>query len=170
MRKELDEKLCADFPELFAERNLPMQETTMCWGFDTDDGWHDLIHGLSKDITGLCRKYGAEIPHVVQVKEKLGGLRYYTGGVDPKVADGVFHLIMAAEMESYHVCEVCGKPGRLRIRDGWYKTICADCAKNRLIGGLMKRKGGWKVVEREEKPKKFSVKSGNIHLGVTVVG
>ena len=53
MREDWDKKLCEDFPGLYAQRNLPMIETCMCWGFDTGDGLYDIIYDLSKKITEL---------------------------------------------------------------------------------------------------------------------
>ena len=46
MRKELDEELCRKYPLIFADRNKPMTETAMCWGFDCGDGWFNLIDVL----------------------------------------------------------------------------------------------------------------------------
>lgn len=46
MRKELDEALCAKYPLIFADRNKPMTETAMCWGFECGDGWYNLIDVL----------------------------------------------------------------------------------------------------------------------------
>ena len=46
MKKELDEALCAKYPLIFADRNKPMTETAMCWGFECGDGWYNLIDVL----------------------------------------------------------------------------------------------------------------------------
>lgn len=43
MRKELDEALCAKYPEIFRDRHGDMRETAMCWGFDCGDGWYNII-------------------------------------------------------------------------------------------------------------------------------
>lgn len=43
MRKELDEALCAKYPDIFKDRNGDMRETAMCWGFDCGDGWYNII-------------------------------------------------------------------------------------------------------------------------------
>lgn len=50
MRKELDEKLCAKYPLLFQDRNAPMTETCMCWGFCCGDGWYDLLDVLCANL------------------------------------------------------------------------------------------------------------------------
>jgi len=46
MREELDSALCAKYPLLFKDRNAPMTQTCMCWGFCCGDGWYDLIDTL----------------------------------------------------------------------------------------------------------------------------
>jgi hypothetical protein len=45
MNKHLDEYLCKKYPKIFAERNAPMTQTCMCWGFP-GDGWFHLIDGM----------------------------------------------------------------------------------------------------------------------------
>jgi hypothetical protein len=46
MKRELDEELCRKYPLIFADRNKPMTETAMCWGFDCGNGWYNLIDVL----------------------------------------------------------------------------------------------------------------------------
>lgn len=134
MRKELDKKLCEDFPLLYGDRNAPMQHTCMCWGFDCGDGWYDLIYELSSKLEALIQKFKDEdpsdvkdygLPRAAQVKEKFGGLRFYmTSGTD-----GMFDLIEEAEGKSNVICEWCGNPGE-QNGSGWIRTLCDDCAKN----------------------------------------
>ena len=61
------------------------------------------------------------IPYITasQVKEKFGGLRFYTNGYTD-VIDG---MISIAESMSYRTCEVCGNPGRSN-NYGWISTLC----------------------------------------------
>ena len=103
MNEELDRKLCEAYPKLFADRNKPMSETAMCWGFSHGDGWYNIINALCANIQGhidwIERRREAEVKKgqegelgmprtpaveqvvVNQVKEKFGTLRfYYTGG------------------------------------------------------------------------------------------
>jgi hypothetical protein len=54
---------------------------------------------------------------ILQVKGKFGGLR-----IDVNNADEAIRQREAAEQESFHTCEVCGQPGRLR-EDDWIKTL-----------------------------------------------
>ena len=55
MRRELDEKLCSDYPEIFKNRNGDPRETAMCWGFDVGDGWYPLIDTLCKRLTSKVK-------------------------------------------------------------------------------------------------------------------
>lgn len=50
MRKELDEKLCAKYPKIFADRHGDMRTTAMCWGFECGDGWYWLIDSLCSNL------------------------------------------------------------------------------------------------------------------------
>jgi len=54
-----------------------------------------------------------------QVKEKFGGLRFYTTYGN----DEIYKLIREAENKSYQTCEVCGEPGERR-GEGWIQTLC----------------------------------------------
>jgi len=54
-----------------------------------------------------------------QVKEKFGGLRFYTNGY----TDEVSGMIRMAEAMSYRTCEECGSPGRSNSY-GWISTLC----------------------------------------------
>ena len=62
----------------------------------------------------------------VQVKEKFGGLRFYTNYSD----NVVNALISMAESMSYRTCEVCGTPGKSR-HGGWIRTLCDEHAEGR---------------------------------------
>jgi hypothetical protein len=108
------EKLLKDFPNLYRQYYLTPQETSMCYGFDCDDGWFNLIYKLSQDIVKLDPKCEAE-----QVKQKMGGLRFYTNGTTKEV----FELISKAEEQSYKICELCGAPGTIND-SGWIQCRC----------------------------------------------
>lgn len=73
--------------------------------------------------------YGHEngiAPEILQVKEKFGGLRFYTSGSN----DFFNGMVAMAEAASYRICEQCGKPGKPRS-GGWILTLCDDCEKAR---------------------------------------
>jgi len=122
MRQELDEKLCKDYPKIFANRHEDMKTTAMCWGFECSDGWYPLINLLCREIQWHIDKNAKEGTTqfvASQVKEKYGGLRFYGDGGDDKIRN----FIWFAESMSTITCEKCGAPGKRRGR-GWIYTAC----------------------------------------------
>ena len=178
MKQELDEALCAKYPEIFKYRHAPMTHTAMCWGFECGDGWYNIIdvlcgniqshvdfkrkrraralqfnRALKRALAGDTRPlqmhftFGGKgepdewaiemankaivkaefnevpppMPYITasQVKEKFGGLRFYTNGY----TDEVSGMIRMAEAMSYRTCEECGSPGRSNSY-GWISTLC----------------------------------------------
>ena len=74
--------------------------------------------------TGIIKPVIPNQVYAAQVKEKFGGLRFYTG----PASDGIHSIISFAEALSYHICEVCGTTVRVgRTEDGWIFTCCEDC-------------------------------------------
>jgi hypothetical protein len=125
MSPELTQKLYDDFPLLFAERTLPYTETQMCSGFMCGDGWFDLIHRLSSEITAIIAADPSLKPEDFTascVKEKYGGLRFYMS----RQTEEMSRCIMAAGEESTTICERCGGLGKLRTK-GWMYTLCDEC-------------------------------------------
>jgi len=51
MKRELEQKLINDFPELYIEHNEPPTKSLMCFGMDVEDGWYDIVYALSRCIT-----------------------------------------------------------------------------------------------------------------------
>lgn len=85
--------------------------------FHVGEGWYPLIKQLIEDLIKLGWN-----KEVCQVKEKFGGLRFYINDSSNEVHD----RIMKAEDESYTICEVTGKDGKLRTDIGWYTTLCDE--------------------------------------------
>ena len=115
MKQELDKLLCERYPKMMVNRNLPMQETCMCWGFECGNGWFPLIKDLITDLIEL----GWD-KQTCQVKEKFGGLRFYINGA----SEEIYKRIQTAEDLSYETCETCGERGELKKIMGWYTTLC----------------------------------------------
>ena len=131
MRQELDSLLCEKYPKMMVNRNLPMTETCMCWGFDCGDGWYNILNQLMGNIQHHIdwkNRNGEVVSQVTldQVKEKFGTLRfYYTGG------DEYIHgLVAMAEAMSGVTCEGCGNVGE-RKGGGWIHTYCKSCEEKR---------------------------------------
>lgn len=86
-----------------------------------DPGWHDLLAGMSTMIDEDDPGGRVEFR---QVKEKFGTLRAYRDASSPHDARAVGECVRAAETLSERVCERCGAPGRLRVREGYWFTSC----------------------------------------------
>ena len=71
--------------------------------------------------SGEFKDVPPRMPYITasQVKEKFGGLRFYTNGY----TDVINGMISMAESMSYRTCEVCGNPGRSN-NYGWISTLC----------------------------------------------
>ncbi len=122
MKKELEDKIFNEFPDMFKDRGN-LHASLMAFGFECSDGWFDLIYNLCKDINDF---YKGKIPEhfsVVQVKEKFGSLRFYISAAPEEV----HNMINAVEEKSYSICEQCSKPGRYRDGLSWILTLCDKC-------------------------------------------
>ena len=114
--KELMEKYNA-----FIKPEKGIQNTLMGFGFECGEGWTPILEKLFEEISKLDRPEGFDI---VQVKEKYGNLCVYTN----YSTDEIDELIEKAELESETKCEVCGQPGTMTKKHGWYKTLCNTCS------------------------------------------
>ena len=111
MRDELERRLVERWPTWFNVQG-DIRETLMPRGFTHGDGWFDLVWRLCERLEPVVAAEEAESGrpfHVLQVKEKFGGLRFYPNYNN----DAIYALIEAAEIESLHTCEVCGQPRKL---------------------------------------------------------
>lgn len=100
-----------------------LKNNLMAFGRECDSGWDKLIDELIEELNEL-----PDDIEVLQIKEKYGGLRFYVNGA----SDKAFDIISRYENYSYHVCECCGDfyTAKLRVKNGWYKTLCNKCAKD----------------------------------------
>lgn len=127
MNKELDDKLVQAFPNLYADRNAPMNMTAMCWGFEFGDGWKDIIWGLSEKLEAMILALPEEERKhykASQCKEKFGSMRVYMTAS----TDEMEEAIDEAEMKSEKTCEICGKLGKI-VGQGWYYAACREHCK-----------------------------------------
>jgi hypothetical protein len=122
MHKVLEQKMVERWPTWF-NTGGDIRHTAMPRGFTHDDGWFDILWRLCEDLEPLVAEFEQETGsqfEVLQVKEKFGGLRFY---VNCRRNDAIRQRILAAIEESFHTCEICGQPGKLR-EDSWIKTLC----------------------------------------------
>lgn len=122
MTRELDEQLFNDFEFFHPERSI--RSGLMCFGFECGDGWYELIRELCEELKELIPEDAEEEFEVVQVKEKFGGLRFYTNWA----TEEMYEKIEEAEGKSFKICEECGQPGKVR-GGGWIRTLCDYHAK-----------------------------------------
>jgi hypothetical protein len=134
MRKDLEQKFKERWPTWFNLEGSP-QQTAMARGFAHGDGWFDLVWQLCEQIELIVlageadtREWEAQLDttkhppfEVYQVKEKFGGLRFYTNSHNR----AIFDLIQQAEEQSFHICDICGQPGALR-KHSWWRTRCDE--------------------------------------------
>jgi len=109
-------------------------------GFAIGQGWWTLVNTLCHEIQTHTDYYNrrrellletnphnATVPDAVpqvtvaQIKEKLGGLRFYYDGGDEYIRG----LVTMAEAVADRTCEECGRPGKQRD-GGWIKTLCDE--------------------------------------------
>ena len=96
------------------------------FGVECEEGWNELILPLFDYVEKYnSDKLDSEKIEILQVKEKFGGLRFYTNFVDKTLDE----MIRKAESESYLVCEKCGSRENIGYTEGWIKTCCLNCAK-----------------------------------------
>jgi hypothetical protein len=104
--------------ELTARIDPFWSERPVWRGLSVGDGWLDLIDQLINDLEAA-----GEMPEIVQIKEKFGGLRFYVQGAN----EDQHNLINEAENTSLETCEECGKSGASQTVEGWIQTLCESC-------------------------------------------
>lgn len=134
------------YPKIFRQYKLPMTETCMCWGLEVGPGWLDLIDELCDTLTFHTEVNDRPQVEARQVKEKMGGLRFYWQTAPdwkpkPKSKKGyqrdlsadcgyIDGIIDTYESMATKICDECGKPGVLsETPDGWLRTVCPRHAK-----------------------------------------
>lgn len=98
------------------------------------DGWHALVSDSFDGLASLMAGHPDRKLHILQVKEKFGGLRFcwrldtMTSDADALLSDAVRDLVAVAEATSFTVCDVCGGSGLLRCDAGTLATRCDEHA------------------------------------------
>jgi len=145
--KVFDKFMCEKYPVIFQERNLPMSQTCMCWGFNVGKGWYELLYNLCEKIDKLYKLTGIGLK-ASQVKEKFGSLRFYTSPsfnekvkqvkeklkIDDGTAKAIVEIlddcIDIAECKSDKTCAECGETYYDKISiGGWVYGVCEKCFK-----------------------------------------
>lgn len=108
-----------DFKPWFDELDFRLQ---------VGDGWRGLLCDLTVELERvLAEPEGAPEFRATQVKEKLGELRIHVRNIPVTQATAVHAAITRAEERSVHICETCGRAGRLRqSHAGYWRTACDE--------------------------------------------
>ena len=88
------------------------------------DGWLQLLHDCIAEL--LAAGWDK---HILQIKEKFGGLRFYIGSGTEEIHD----IISKYEGISYETCEVCGEKGKPYRNMPWHRTLCDDHYKEYVM-------------------------------------
>ncbi len=121
-----EQALLSKYPKIFRQAKDKCTETCMCWGLECSEGWFGLIDTLCELLQFDIDKNGQPQIEAAQVKEKFGGLRFYTTGTN----DRQNGMIDFAERLSLTICESCGTTENVRQnKSGWIQTLCTKCRK-----------------------------------------
>jgi hypothetical protein len=126
MHPDLAKLLYTRYPEIFADRDAPLTDSLMGFGFCCGDGWFFILDNLCRCIQNHVEWRRRTDPdfsvRAVQVKEKFGTLRFYITGGD----DEIRGMIRMAEAMSRNTCEITGDIGSSTIPPMW-ATRSPEC-------------------------------------------
>lgn len=133
MTPEFDSMLRTRHPRIFDTTGDVEQRPFTTRGVECADGWFDLIDALCESLQMATDYAGDHQVVAVQVKEKMGGLRFYVSNA----SDRQRGMIDMATAMSSRLCEQCGGPGQTVDASGRVMTRCAA----HLPNGATIRKG-----------------------------
>ena len=106
--------------------------------YECGAGWDELI---DKCVDKMLK--ADPTVNFLQIKEKFGGLRIYyshSGNVGNLLDD----YIADAEDEAEKTCMLCGSTDYVALlNDGWLRTVCKQCEKNKEAGLFYYGRLGW---------------------------
>jgi hypothetical protein len=78
MTSQLEHKLIQKYPDFFKNVTKSPQETCMCWGIETGDGWYDIIDNLCGFLTDLRqnRHYYLKLKEEFRDNENHGSIDF----------------------------------------------------------------------------------------------
>lgn len=123
-QEEYDKFMCERFPEFFANRNAPMTQTCMCWGFEIGEGWYPLLYELCLKLEAICKPYKIDF-RFDQIKEKFGSGRFYftihekADSTPKEVFEIINDLVSEYENLAYKICSRTGEYYEDKISSGW---------------------------------------------------
>ena len=96
-------------------------------------GWYAIVDRFILDLHTYLLKHELSGCKVVQIKQKMGGLRIYMfyDNVAQQHIDMIEAMIAKARLEAAKTCEFCGTTDGVSLRsdDGYLTTSCLECLK-----------------------------------------
>jgi hypothetical protein len=98
-------------------------------------GWKSIIETAIARMATAVANCPPGALSILQIKEKLGGLRIYVAGqsLPSDVLEKVREAIDLAEARADCTCEICGRIGRLYDKAGWLATRCELHGQGALV-------------------------------------
>jgi len=99
-------------------------------GFECGPGWAPILDDLASWIEFQVKHNKMYMPEIRQIKEKFGELQFYYHYLNHNDEYNMGKLqgyVEYAERRSARTCEECGAPGKVAVKDGWYRCRCEDC-------------------------------------------
>ena len=135
---EENKALCEKYPFLkwhgnplymgYSEDEEPNYKYT--WEDELPDGWRKAFcPQIWDELKAILEK--ADFVNdfrFMQIKEKWGTLRLYSGGVPDSIFEEICDWESKYDKLSSEVCINCGKPAT-RMTLGWINFVCEDCLK-----------------------------------------
>lgn len=117
---DLGQNLAGKFPWLAGQR--------FTWGWECGRGWEGILTKFLETVEQECP--GSKGFKILQVKEKLGTIRFYyqLTDVEQDAANRIHEAETLLDARSLHTCETCGKRGRLRNAGGYLFVACDEHA------------------------------------------
>jgi len=134
MNKQNTDTLYERFAHLYREREreTPLKNSKMRWGFQCEDGWYKIIYDMSKRIEKISNNTDHAVAIMEVSRNEDGTLKVDMRNCSPSVDI----LVTAAREQSRLTCEYCSySPARLRAQGQQTKghIACGRCVK-RLEG------------------------------------
>jgi hypothetical protein len=124
------EELINKYPKIF--KDYEGNPGRVNW-YGVPKGWLDIVDelcGAMQNYIDSYTRYTKEGPTkpeqvtCIQMKEKFGGLRFYTNGHN----DFIEGMIMMAEYKCSNTCQDCGSKEDIGMTSGWISVFCRSCA------------------------------------------
>lgn len=129
--RKYNKQLIAKYPWLLP-RNVWTDEIVKDYDYsytlldDMPDGWRAAFgEQMCEEIQQVLNKFSSEVAEkfrITQIKEKFGGLRFYTNWSTVEIDK----IIDKYENISYSTCIRCGSPAKW-ITKGWISPFCDNC-------------------------------------------